>query len=691
MCIGAAIGGCASPSKPSVSVTVTPATANVAISKTQQFTATVSGTTNTAVNWSVAGGASNGSITQTGIYTAPASIPSPAQVTITATSQASTSQAASATVNVTVDVSVSPATATVPNFGTQQFTANVTGSSNTAVTWNVNGVARGSQDLGFVSSGGLYFAPGGVPTKSNGSGGSVTTTVTVNAVSQLDNSASGAATVTVAPGNQAAESGAINLGTSGGNANDSSTSGNTITCCSGTLGSLVQTAGGTQYILSNNHVLARSDLGKAGDPIIEPGLVDTGTCTQGSAQTVATLSAPLYSLETGPAPKIDAAIARVQPGLVDSKGNILYLGDTPDANGVPLPGTPNPGRGVNATLGLAVAKSGRATGLTCSSVLAVGTNVNGVQYQKGCGTGSTFTVNYTNQVVIAGGTFSAEGDSGSLIVRQDTADPVALLYGGSDAETVANPVADVLNFFSNSGTAVTFAGIGPHRVLGCSLPNKPASAITTVPANAVSAQALQNATAVRDAHAPELLAHPEVQALGVGASHDNPHDAAILFFLTTGQPRTNIPVQVDGVRTRIVEGELFAKRGAISREESSLLDRQPPFSDQVYAISEAELQRAKAVHAAHADEQLTQSGVQGFGISSSLDAPGEAALMIFVIRGAAHSPIPPVIDGMRMRVRESSRFKAGRGDDHPLRPCRSISATQGNWPKRPKARAPAQQ
>src|SRR5215813_9065375 len=46
----------------------------------------------------------------------------------------------------------------------------------------------------------------------------------------------------------------VKLGTSGGNVND-------ITrrfCCSGTLGALV-TRGGTDYVLSNNHVLARGD------------------------------------------------------------------------------------------------------------------------------------------------------------------------------------------------------------------------------------------------------------------------------------------------------------------------------------------------------------------------------------------------------------------------------------------------
>src|SRR5256885_3516192 len=39
-----------------------------------------------------------------------------------------------------------------------------------------------------------------------------------------------------------------------------------------------------------------------------------------------------------------------------------------------------------------------------------------------------------------------------------------------------------------------------------------------------SAQEQQRAPAVRDAHAPELLAHPEVQALGVGKSYDNPNE-----------------------------------------------------------------------------------------------------------------------------------------------------------------------
>jgi hypothetical protein len=568
-------------------------------------------------------------------------------------------------------VTVSPSAASVADFSTQQFTASVNGSPSTAVTWQVNGIAGGNQTDGFISASGLYVAPGGVPTKSDGKGGTITTTVTVTAISQANSAASATATVTVVPVNQQAQSSAIELGTSGGNANDSTTntSTHTITCCGGTLGALV-IRGGTQYILSNNHVLARADGTstnpiRIGEPIIQPALVDTTTCTPSGARTVANLS-EFYNLETGSGTKIDAAIAQVIPGNVDPGGNILYLG-APDANGVATPAAPHAGIGVTATPAMPVAKSGRATGLTCSTVMAVAVNIS-VQYHKGCGSSTTFSVSYTNQVDIAGGSFSAEGDSGSLIVSQANADPVALMYAGSDMDTVGNPVSDVLNFFGSGANPVSFVGGGAHQVMGCTLPAKPASASSTQ-ATAVAPEAIQKAAAIRDAHAPELLAHPEVQAVGVGASRDNSREPAILFFVTAGQPRTNIPAQVDGVRTRLVEGQLFARRGMLSAAESAQFEQTVAAGPEVYPISEAELTRAKAVHAARANEQMSQPGVQGVGITSSLDAPREAALMIFLVRGVAHNPVPAVIDGLRTRVRESSRFVAGSGDARPSGAC----------------------
>jgi hypothetical protein len=642
---------------------------SVAVGKTLQFAATVTGTSNTAVSWSVVGG---GAISTSGLYTAPGTVPNPAKVTITATSQADIKVSGNATANVisNVSVTVTPSTADVPNFGKQQFNANVMGTSNTAVTWQVNGVTGGSRTLGFVSTSGLYVAPSGAPTKAD-HGNSVLGTFNVTAVSQADSSASNSATVTILAGNQKAQAVPVNLGTSGSNTNDSNVNSttHTITCCGGTLGSLV-TRNGTQYILSNNHVLARSDAAKPGDLIVQPGLIDTGTCTAASAMTVAKLS-EFLNLESPATPKVDAAIAQVIAGEVDPTGNILYLGSTADAQGVPMPGAPHGGSGLpetSALIGRDVAKSGRTTGLTCSKIDAINV-MTSVQYTKNCdGSGTPFTVNYSNQVNVHNGSFSAEGDSGSLIVTQDTTDPVALLFAGSDTDTVGNPIGEVLNFFKSGSNNLTLVGGAQHQVIGCTLPNAPQSAKTTQAAS-LSTEAVQKAVSVRDAHASELMARPEVQAVGVGASYDNPKDPAVVFFVTRGQPHASIPAQIDGVRTRIVESDLFPRRGTLSAEESAANEKAGAPPQDVYEISEVEYARSKVVHTGHADELMKQPGVQGVGITSSVDAPGEAALMIFLIRGAEHGPIPPVIDGLRTRVRESSRFHAGNGDARQAHAC----------------------
>jgi hypothetical protein len=94
----------------------------------------------------------------------------------------------------------------------------------------------------------------------------------------------------------------------------------------------------------------------------------------------------------------------------------------------------------------------------------------------------------------------------------------------------------------------------------------------------------------------------------------------------------------------------------------------------VYSISDAEMARAKVVHTAHADALMKQEGVQGVGIGSSADSPGEAALVIFTIRGVPQAPIPAVIDGLRTRVRESSRFRAITTGAEVQRACRVAPA-----------------
>src|SRR5918992_5140841 len=66
------------------------------------------------------------------------------------------------------------------------------------------------------------------------------------------------------------------FGTSGGNINDRTRA----FCCSGTLGALVSD-GTDRYILSNNHVLARTNQAAAGEDVSQPGMIDNG-CRPGA-------------------------------------------------------------------------------------------------------------------------------------------------------------------------------------------------------------------------------------------------------------------------------------------------------------------------------------------------------------------------------------------------------------------------
>jgi len=468
-------------------------------------------------------------------------------------------------------------------------------------------------------------------------------TVTITAISQADPAVTGTATITFLTQGQAAQTGAIELGTSGSNLHASSTSGNTISCCGGTLGSLV-VRNGTNYILSNNHVLANSDSGKIGDAIIQPGLIDNPainpTCQSAGTTTVANLS-QFFTIEGNPPNPVDAAIAQIVSGQVDTSGNILLLGAMADANGVPMAGAPHAGSGVIANVGTQVAKSGGST---------------------------SFTVMYSNQVGVSGGDFSQQGDSGALIVTQSTADPVALLFAGSDTDTVGNPIQDVLLAMADQSNHLpTIVGGPVHQVIGCTLPG-PSSAQRTVSSVSVSDTEMQSAIAARDTHADKLLTITGVSGVGVGPSLDYSGKAAVLIFVKPGTAHATLPVQLDGVRTRIVETTSESARGILNTEETqSFAPEQPAFA--VTSLPAAEIVRAKAAHSANVAAWMQQPGVQGFGVASSVDSPGEAAIMIFLIRGAGHNSIPPVIDGVRTRVRESSRFHAGLDGLRPGRGC----------------------
>ncbi len=202
---------------------------------------------------------------------------------------------------------------------------------------------------------------------------------------------------------------------------------------------------------------------------------------------------------------------------------------------------------------MAVAKSGRTTGLTCAAVKSIATDVN-VQYQRGCGVGDTFIISYQDQVLIQDRSFSAAGDSGSLIVSSDTAQPVALLFAGSSTTTIGNPVSDVIDAFGGSG-GFSFVGGTTHTV-ACPTRGKPGR-------GAPSASDVERARNAKQRNAPALMADPAVQGVGVGVgvADDNDSEAVLVIYVEIGRAHLPIPTHLNGVRTEIVRTDRFVAYG----------------------------------------------------------------------------------------------------------------------------------
>ncbi len=156
-----AVGSSPPPPVATASVAVTPSSAQPFPGESVQFTAVVENAGSSGVSWQVnqttGGSPSAGMIDSNGLYTAPASVPSPPTVTVTAVLQTDSTKTASSNVtilslsSVTGQLIVSPKLSSVTTFQTLQMQILTTGISNTDVTWAVDG--------GTISPSGLFTPP----------------------------------------------------------------------------------------------------------------------------------------------------------------------------------------------------------------------------------------------------------------------------------------------------------------------------------------------------------------------------------------------------------------------------------------------------------------------------------------------------------------------------------------------------
>ncbi|MGH7815431.1 MAG: hypothetical protein ACREQI_15695, partial [Candidatus Binataceae bacterium] len=194
-------------------------------------------------------------------------------------------------------------------------------------------------------------------------------------------------------------------------------------CVTGTLGSTVKDFSGTQYILSNNHILALFNNGVAGDDITQP------ACA-GTSKTVAHLTR-FITLSTSANNTVDAAIAKVVSGQVNTTDYILNIGSVSSTT--------------SCAYGLYVQKQGAGSGLSSGQILSCDVSLNLIDPCTG------YTYPFVSQIESGGWSVPPQpADSGSLLVTQGTPTAVGLIFATGQNVIYANPIGTVLSDFEDS-------------------------------------------------------------------------------------------------------------------------------------------------------------------------------------------------------------------------------------------------
>ncbi len=201
----------------------------------------------------------------------------------------------------------------------------------------------------------------------------------------------------------------------------------------GTIGCRVKDDEDNVYALSNNHIYADENRASIGDNVLQPGTFDGGKDPADKIGTLAAFKRIVFSTSANNI--IDAAIA------ISSTED---LGNATPSDGY---GTPKLATEETPKINQKVMKYGRTTGQTKGSIAGLNVTVN-VNYGNGK------VARFVDQIAIQPGSFSAGGDSGSLIVldgkgrdKANKGKPVGLLFAGSVLFTIANPINDVLTSF----------------------------------------------------------------------------------------------------------------------------------------------------------------------------------------------------------------------------------------------------
>ena len=352
----------------------------------------------------------------------------------------------------------------------------------------------------------------------------------------------------------------IALGVPGANINmlQTNSQGDTTGCCFGTLGALVKGPGG-EYILSNNHVLDRVNLGQPGEGIIQPGCPASASAAQDDIVAHLSESAKI-NFAVHAKNKIDAAIAQIVSGGVS--GDILNIG--PISNKI-----------APAVIKLAVQKMGASSCLTQGTIQTIKFSSARIEYADQCDSNSG-TANFVNQIVVKGSTgdFAIAGDSGSLVVTTESCPrPVGLLFAADTAGDVfVNPIRQVLSHFgvaivagctaskASADSSIIAASGGNDASAGATKDADTEEAEAFASISGMTMDAINFAAAAKSRHEQDFFAIANVAGVGVGASAE-PGVPSIDVYVAEDSPalRSALPDNVEGLPVNvIVSGPIHA-------------------------------------------------------------------------------------------------------------------------------------
>ncbi|TVR70457.1 MAG: hypothetical protein EA408_11180 [Marinilabiliales bacterium] len=219
----------------------------------------------------------------------------------------------------------------------------------------------------------------------------------------------------------------------------------------GTLGCLVRSKGRI-HLLSNNHVLANSNMAGTGDMVLQPAPLDGGTPDNDQIARLTRFIPIIFEQEEGRSllantitgifnffARISGSATRLEARKVNARKNLVDCAIAEPFNegevSNEILGIGTIAGTAGGELNMEIKKSGRTTGLTTGIIEQTDATV-----RVNFGAGKTAL--FTDQLIA--GAMSRGGDSGSVILNSHD-EIVGLLFAGSSNTTIINRIQNVFN------------------------------------------------------------------------------------------------------------------------------------------------------------------------------------------------------------------------------------------------------